>query len=105
MSYRQHLLKLDTAFGADERKQLISRDQQLDEVVIPKMPGGGITIILYFGPDGDPIEVDAPISFQPTGAESRAGLFWSNPAVNAGTTVKLITASSGVRGGLSTDVR
>lgn len=99
MAYKVITVDLATAVPNANPVKLISRDQKITEVTIPKFSGD---ISIAFGNDADLIPIDAPISFKPTGEDGKKGLFYSNPVAQVGVTVALVV---GFADGLDVDVR
>lgn len=96
MAYRVYNVDLTNA--RTQPTEIVSRDKTITEVTIAKFSG---ELSLAFGADRDMIDVDAPISFKPTGEDGRGGLYIQN-AAQSGVTVQIIVAT---KDGLDVDVR
>lgn len=99
MAYRVIAVDLSVAVPNAAPVKLISRDQVITEVTLPKFSGD---ISLAFGSPADLIPIDAPISFKPTGNDGRNGLYYSNPVAQPGVSVNILV---GFADGLGVDVR
>ncbi len=86
MSYKKRTLDLTNVVLPDNAIELAPIGRRVVEVFVTKVPTG-VVFQLLFGQNSDPIDIDGPVSFQPTEDNGNNGLFWANPTALPGTTV------------------
>ncbi len=86
MSYKRRNLDL-TAVNSNPT-ELVPARTRVQEVFITKLPAGA-TLQIQFGQTSDPIDIDAPVSFKPTGEDGNNGLYWLNPTAQPGVSVDI----------------
>lgn len=89
MAYKR--IDIDLTNAQSEPKELVPKDKRISEVIVLKGAGA---LALQFGNPADALDVDAPLTFQPTGEESRNGLY-ASWAAQAGIVQTLYVVFSG----------
>lgn len=98
MSYK--IIPLDLTVASSDPAQIVPQNQAITEIVLLKMPAGA-SFQLAIG-DGPMIEIEGPISFQPTGVEETTrGLYWQNPVAQPGVVLSLLVAFGASTGAAS----
>lgn len=102
MAYKRVDIPLNAAISADNRRKLFDQAEKITEVFMLKTPS--VMFQLSFGPAADLIDIEAPISFTPTGEDQDNGLYATVPVAGGAGEIATLYVSRGGKGTLRPDI-